>query len=445
MIQRHRMLQIKTRAPSKPAAALPTRGVLFLSYSHVDQPAVLPFVQHLQPLVEREELALFFDARDLKAGDLWSDKIDAALAQCELFVLLVSPDCLASKFCVERELLMALDRQRRGLCRIVPVVLRDCDWQRKLLPDGSGRELGAFQVLPAGGVAIAASSGAALDSAWLGVVHGLAAVLADPAAAQSPPRRAVDVPPLLPYLCDQVMTESEVRQLLRTWSARPGPLVVMLRARAQDCPDHFINRIDERHLRKLLPRLTPGLQLQRHGGLQWPRPPSRPPAAADLETWFMEQITERVMGDPYPTEAELLDRMREEGTNRLFIGSVPTAPPEFVRVSLRALSTCLARLNAKLDKVRLAAALWSEDQALAPLELGEDWDCSDACIGRPAPLGNFDREAMRDWAMLDEVQKFADIDQTRLDEALGDPGRTLSMREFAALALPLLQRHARQT
>jgi hypothetical protein len=437
------MLQVKVRTPVQ-SASIPERGVLFISYAYADREDVKPFVEVLQPLVEREQLELFYDFERLKAGDVWSDKLESALKRCKLFVLLATPASLASDFCIQRELLVALDRQRRGDCRIVPVVLRDCDWKGKLLPDASGELLSRFQALPKGGAAVAASSGAARDAVWLGVVNALADVLADPAAALTPPlRAAVEVPALLPYLCDQSAPESDVRDLLKAWSRQTGPLVVMLRAQAPDCPDHFIKRIDERHLSRLLPKLTPGLRLPRHSGLQWPLPHMRQAGSErSLQAWFLDQIVERVMGDAYCNEDELLQCLRDEGSNRLFIGGVPTAPPEFVRLSLQALGQCLAGLTEKLDKVRLAAALWSEDPALAQQDLGDAWDSRHAFIGRPAPLGSFDRQAMRSWALLDEVQKFAAIDQTQLDEAFAGAAEQLTMREFAAIARPLLQRQA---
>ncbi|MDY0746539.1 toll/interleukin-1 receptor domain-containing protein [Paucibacter sp. R3-3] len=438
------MLQVKVRTPSKHVATTPSRGVLFISYSHADREDVLPFVQQLQPLVEREQLDLFFDADRLKAGDVWSDKLSAALQRCELFVLLVTPSCLASEFCIQRELLVALDRQRRGLCRIVPVVLRDCDWKRKLLPDGSQEYLSRFQALPAGdGAAVAFSSGAARDAAWLAIVNALAEVLAEPVSAVQPAARApVSVPALLPYLCDQVIPERGVRELLTRWRTQGGPLLLMLRAAAPDCPDYFIDRIDERHLRKLLPKLTPGLDLQRHSGLQWPTLQMGLRDDAALQGWFLDQIIERVTADPYASEDELLQQLNDEGMNRLFVAGVPTAPPEFVRLSLQALAACLARLGQRLEKARLAAMLWSEDPALRQLPADTRWDDTAVCIGLPVPLGRFGVEAVRDWAMLDEVQQFAAIDRTELDAAFEGAPDELTMREFAAIAGPLLQRQA---
>lgn len=161
--------------------------MVFISYAHADRAELLPFVEQLQPLVEREQLNLFFDAERLQAGDVWDDKLQAALQSCELFLLFASPASLASAFCIQRELLVAIDRQRRGQCRVVPVVLRPCDWARKLLPDRSGESLGRYQALPESGLPVSGFTGAARDQAWLNIVNSLAALLASPPAPLAPP------------------------------------------------------------------------------------------------------------------------------------------------------------------------------------------------------------------------------------------------------------------
>lgn len=116
--------------------------MVFISYAHADRAELLPFVEQLQPLVEREQLNLFFDAERLQAGDVWDDKLQAALQSCELFLLFASPASLASAFCIQRELLVAIDRQRRGQCRVVPVVLRPCDWPASCCPTAVARVWG---------------------------------------------------------------------------------------------------------------------------------------------------------------------------------------------------------------------------------------------------------------------------------------------------------------
>jgi hypothetical protein len=43
-------------------------------------------------------------------------------------LLLISPDFIASDYCYEREMERALERHHKGEARVIPVILRPCDW-----------------------------------------------------------------------------------------------------------------------------------------------------------------------------------------------------------------------------------------------------------------------------------------------------------------------------
>jgi hypothetical protein len=45
-----------------------------------------------------------------------------------VILLLVSPDFITSDYCYEREMKRALERHQRGNARVIPVILRPCDW-----------------------------------------------------------------------------------------------------------------------------------------------------------------------------------------------------------------------------------------------------------------------------------------------------------------------------
>ena len=58
--------------------------------------------------------------------------IDAEIAKelgsCDLFLMLVSPDFLASDYCVNREMKRALERHRDDEAHVVPIIVEPCDW-----------------------------------------------------------------------------------------------------------------------------------------------------------------------------------------------------------------------------------------------------------------------------------------------------------------------------
>ncbi len=56
-------------------------------------------------------------------------RISDHLETADVVLLLVSADFLASDYCYQTELTRALERHRAGSARVVPIVLRLCDWQ----------------------------------------------------------------------------------------------------------------------------------------------------------------------------------------------------------------------------------------------------------------------------------------------------------------------------
>ncbi|MFM8661632.1 MAG: TIR domain-containing protein [Cyanobium sp.] len=107
----------------------PPGGALkvFVSYSHRDDNWREQLEAHLSLLRRQGILDLWSDRR-LMAGDPWDQEISDALADARIVLLLVSPDFLASDYCFGREMTVALERHQQGEARVVPVLLRPCDW-----------------------------------------------------------------------------------------------------------------------------------------------------------------------------------------------------------------------------------------------------------------------------------------------------------------------------
>ncbi len=75
------------------------------------------------------------------AGDVWHDhrivpgddidaEIEEALERSDVILLLCSPDFLHSGYCYDREAQRAMERHAEGSARVLPVILRDCEWRR---------------------------------------------------------------------------------------------------------------------------------------------------------------------------------------------------------------------------------------------------------------------------------------------------------------------------
>ncbi|MDE0712558.1 MAG: toll/interleukin-1 receptor domain-containing protein [Rhodospirillales bacterium] len=107
---------------------------VFISYSHKDEAALDRLHTHLAVLRRDRRIDEWFD-REILAGGAIDAEIAERLEASRLFLLLVSPDFLASDYCVEREMDRALERHRSGHARVVPIILEPCDWPSTPLRD----------------------------------------------------------------------------------------------------------------------------------------------------------------------------------------------------------------------------------------------------------------------------------------------------------------------
>ena len=137
-----------------------------ISYSHSDDEALNRLHTHLAVLHREGHIQHWFD-RDILAGDEIDAEIDEKLESCGLFLLLVSPDFLASDYCVNREMERILERHRTGDARVVPIIVEPCDWKATLLIK--------LKVLPRDGKPV--SNWQNPNSAYLNVVEELRRVL----------------------------------------------------------------------------------------------------------------------------------------------------------------------------------------------------------------------------------------------------------------------------
>ena len=104
-------------------------STVFLSYSHKDASYRDQLEIHLEMLKRQGVISVWHDRR-LLAGDDFGAGIARELEQADIILLLVSADFLASEYCYSVEMRHALERQRQGTARVIPVILRLCEWQQ---------------------------------------------------------------------------------------------------------------------------------------------------------------------------------------------------------------------------------------------------------------------------------------------------------------------------
>ncbi len=100
---------------------------IFFSYSHRDETLRNELETHLA-MLKHEGLITSWHDRKILAGDELSGVIDAKLNSAEIILLLISPDFLASPYCYDIEVRQAMERHNESEARVIPVILRPCDW-----------------------------------------------------------------------------------------------------------------------------------------------------------------------------------------------------------------------------------------------------------------------------------------------------------------------------
>ena len=78
--------------------------------------------------------------------DKLDEKIKEQLRQADIIIFMVSASFLDSDYCCETEMQEALEREKNGECKILPVIVRPCIWDETILKN--------FLALPEDGKAI---------------------------------------------------------------------------------------------------------------------------------------------------------------------------------------------------------------------------------------------------------------------------------------------------
>src|SRR3954454_10551691 len=102
---------------------------IFFSYSHKEAKMRDDLEAHLSPL-KREGLISGWHDREINPGAEWKGEIDRHIESSEIILLLVSASFLASDYCYDIELSRALARHEAREARVVPIILKPCDWTR---------------------------------------------------------------------------------------------------------------------------------------------------------------------------------------------------------------------------------------------------------------------------------------------------------------------------
>jgi len=139
---------------------------LFYSYAHADE-ALRKRLETFLVMLRREGVIREWHDRKIGAGSEWRGQIDAHLDSADVILLLVSQSFLASDYCYDVELRRAMERHEAGEARVIPIILRSCDWK--------GAPFAELQAVPRDGRPVMRWQDR--DEAFLDVTNGIRAAV----------------------------------------------------------------------------------------------------------------------------------------------------------------------------------------------------------------------------------------------------------------------------
>ncbi|MBX2889728.1 MAG: TIR domain-containing protein [Saprospiraceae bacterium] len=138
----------------------------FIIYAREDEPFRAELKAQLLPMERAGQLRVWTD-RELIAGEHWEPAIKEKLKSADIILLLVSTDYFSSDYIHEVELKEAIERHNRGEARVLPVIVRPCDWEIDPV-------VSSLQVLPTDGNPVNdPSKWHTRETAWVDVVRGV--------------------------------------------------------------------------------------------------------------------------------------------------------------------------------------------------------------------------------------------------------------------------------
>jgi hypothetical protein len=141
-------------------------ALVFFSYSHADTEFRDQLERHLAMLKRQGQIEAWHD-RLIRAGERIDDSISKNLEAADIILFLVSSDFLVSEYCYGVEVQKAVERHRAGSVKLVPVILRPCDWR--------SAPFGELLATPTDAKPV--SKWTDRDEAWLDVVESIKRLL----------------------------------------------------------------------------------------------------------------------------------------------------------------------------------------------------------------------------------------------------------------------------
>jgi hypothetical protein len=154
---------------------------IFIALSSTDDEHLVQIEKHLS-LLKRQGKILPWNFRMISGGREWEDQIDHHINSARVILLLISSDFIASDYCWGVEMKRALERHESGEARVVPIILRPCDWH--------SAGFGKLQALPRDGREVTGSGWSTRDAAYADIAKGIRQIVDEIGAKEQHHNRA---------------------------------------------------------------------------------------------------------------------------------------------------------------------------------------------------------------------------------------------------------------
>jgi tetratricopeptide (TPR) repeat protein len=201
-----------------------TQPTVFISYSHKDEKWKDWLRSHLKVLEQAGRITIW-DDRQIDPSGKWFDLIKQVMKQAAAAVCLISPDYLASDFCVKEEIPYLLERCARDGMALILILVRPCAWE-------AFSWLKERQMVPRDGKSVSEDFQGKEDGVFAGVARHILKIVDDPnyrpPAPPSPrwsPPEKVDTSRLPQTGVELFGRQRELETLDAAWgSPHPAPL-----------------------------------------------------------------------------------------------------------------------------------------------------------------------------------------------------------------------------
>ena len=116
-----------------------------MSYAHEDESMKNELDKSLIMLKRNEKIEVWQD-RECLAGQQWDDVIIEEIQAADIILLLISVDFNNSKYIWEKELDIAMQRHEKNEARVIPIIIRSCEF--------SDMPYSKLQALPTGAIPV---------------------------------------------------------------------------------------------------------------------------------------------------------------------------------------------------------------------------------------------------------------------------------------------------